>query len=168
MYVTTDGQAASLSWNKAPIWVLRPDFYYCQTVAVYWCGTLCLTRGQVCRLKLLLALARAVILGSESRGMRDHILLSDSRLLQPGGPGLSIYIPQEQGDPVKPPGTGVPFRRLPLLAGLRCRYSNPPPRGVNQFPFPYYVIFSRRGPHTENTVLLFRWYTDRSGPVVPR
>jgi hypothetical protein len=28
-YVTTDGQSASLSWNKAPIWGLRPDFYYC-------------------------------------------------------------------------------------------------------------------------------------------
>jgi hypothetical protein len=32
-YITTDGQSASLSWNKAPIWGLRPDFYYCQTVA---------------------------------------------------------------------------------------------------------------------------------------
>jgi hypothetical protein len=31
-YVTTDGQSASLSWNKEPIWGLRPDFYYCQTV----------------------------------------------------------------------------------------------------------------------------------------
>jgi hypothetical protein len=31
-YVTTDGQSASLSWNKAPIWGLRPDFYYCQTI----------------------------------------------------------------------------------------------------------------------------------------
>jgi hypothetical protein len=32
-YVTTDCQSASLSWNKAPIWGLRPNFYYCQTVA---------------------------------------------------------------------------------------------------------------------------------------
>jgi hypothetical protein len=32
-YVTTDGQPASLSWNKAHIWGLRPDFCYCQTVA---------------------------------------------------------------------------------------------------------------------------------------
>jgi hypothetical protein len=32
-YITTDGQSASLSWNKAPVWGLRPDFYYCQTVA---------------------------------------------------------------------------------------------------------------------------------------
>jgi hypothetical protein len=26
--VTTDGQSASLSWYKAPIWGLRPDFYF--------------------------------------------------------------------------------------------------------------------------------------------
>jgi hypothetical protein len=32
-YVTTDGQSASLSCNKAPIWGLRPDFHYCQTIA---------------------------------------------------------------------------------------------------------------------------------------
>jgi hypothetical protein len=28
----TNGQSVSLSWNKAPIWDVRPDFYYCQTV----------------------------------------------------------------------------------------------------------------------------------------
>jgi hypothetical protein len=33
LYVTTDGQSASLSWNKAPIWDLRPERYYCQTAA---------------------------------------------------------------------------------------------------------------------------------------
>jgi hypothetical protein len=32
-YVTTDSQSASLSWNKAHIWGLRPDLYYCWTVA---------------------------------------------------------------------------------------------------------------------------------------
>jgi hypothetical protein len=32
-YITTDGQSASLSLCQAPIWGLRPDFYYCQTVA---------------------------------------------------------------------------------------------------------------------------------------
>jgi hypothetical protein len=31
--VTTGGQPASLSWNTAPVWGLRPHFYYCQTVA---------------------------------------------------------------------------------------------------------------------------------------
>jgi hypothetical protein len=29
----TDSQSVRLSWNKAPIWGLRPNFYYCQTVA---------------------------------------------------------------------------------------------------------------------------------------
>jgi hypothetical protein len=26
-YITTDSQSTSLSWNKAPIWGLRPDIY---------------------------------------------------------------------------------------------------------------------------------------------
>jgi hypothetical protein len=32
-YVTTDGQSARLSWNKTPIWGIKLDSYYCQTVA---------------------------------------------------------------------------------------------------------------------------------------
>jgi hypothetical protein len=100
-YVTTDGQSASLSWNKAPIWGLRPDLYYCQTVAdsLMW-GALSDER-RVCRLQLLLALTSAVILGSESHGTRGHILLSQIR--------------------------DFPFRHLLRLAGLRWRYSTPPP-----------------------------------------
>jgi hypothetical protein len=60
---------------KPPSGAPRPDFCYCQTVAglLMW-GTL--TRGRVCRLQLLFVLASAVILWSESRGTRDHILLS--------------------------------------------------------------------------------------------
>jgi hypothetical protein len=101
-YVTTDGQSASLSWNKAPVWGSRPDFYYCQTVAgLFMWGAL--TRGRVCRSQLLLVLASAVIFGSESRGTRDHILLSQIR--------------------------DFPFSRLLRLAGLRWRYSTAPPRG---------------------------------------
>jgi hypothetical protein len=55
---------------------------------------------RVCRLKLLLALASAVILGSQSRGTRDHILLSQILRLS--------------------------FFRLLRLAGLRWRYSTQP------------------------------------------
>jgi hypothetical protein len=40
---------------------------------------LSLTRGRLCRLQLLLVLASAVILGSEARGTRHHILLSQIR-----------------------------------------------------------------------------------------
>jgi hypothetical protein len=75
-YVTTDSQSASLSWNKAPIWGLRPDINYCLTITVLFCGALSLTRGRVCLLYMLLALASAVLLRSESLCSRDHILLS--------------------------------------------------------------------------------------------
>jgi hypothetical protein len=76
----TEGQSARLSWNEALIRDLWPDFYYCQTLAgVCWCGALSLTRGRVCHLQLLLALASSVILGSESHGTRDYILLSQIR-----------------------------------------------------------------------------------------
>jgi hypothetical protein len=46
------------------------------------------------------------------QGSRPHFTVSDSRLPQPRGPGPCIYIPQEQGSPVIPPGTWFPFRRL--------------------------------------------------------
>jgi hypothetical protein len=46
------------------------------------------------------------------------------RLPQPGGPGPRIFIPQEQGGPVIPPGTEFPFRRFLRLAGRRWRYSS--------------------------------------------
>jgi hypothetical protein len=71
---------------------------------VCWCGAFSLTRGRVCRLQLLLALASAVILGSASLGTRDHIILSQIR--------------------------DFPFRGLLRIAGLRWRYSSPPPHGM--------------------------------------
>jgi hypothetical protein len=64
-----------------------------------------------------------------SRDSWPYFTVSDSRLPQPGGPGPRIYIPQEEGSPVIPPGTEFPFRPLLRLAGIRWRYSNPPPRG---------------------------------------
>jgi hypothetical protein len=103
-YVTTNGQSASLSWNEAPIWGLRPDFYYCQTVAglLMW-GALSDVRTGLSFIIAAGPLASAVILGSESHGTHDHILLSQIQ--------------------------DFPFRRLLRLAGLRWRYSNPPPLG---------------------------------------
>jgi hypothetical protein len=89
--------------------------------------------GRVCRSQLLLVLASAVIVGSESRGAHDHILLyliRDSPNLE--GQILVFISPQEQGGPVISPGIGFPFRRLLGLAELRWRYSNPPPDLVNE------------------------------------
>jgi hypothetical protein len=87
-------------WSS--IWSSWPDIYYCLTVTAFiFCGAPSLTRGRVCILYMLLALASAV-LGSESLGTRDHILLSQ------------IW--------------DFPFRRLLRLAGSRWRYSTPPLR----------------------------------------
>jgi hypothetical protein len=83
-----------MSWCRAPsVWQLRSWF----------CGAPSLTRGRVCVLCMLLALASAVFLGSESLGTRDHILLSQ------------IW--------------DFPFRRLLRLAESRWGYSTPPPHG---------------------------------------
>jgi hypothetical protein len=79
-------------------------FISVRQLRVCWRGALSLTRERVCRLQLLLALASVVILGPDSRGTRDHILLSQIR--------------------------DFPFFRLLRLAGLRWRYSTPPPHGV--------------------------------------
>jgi hypothetical protein len=63
---------------------------------------------------------------SQVRVTRDssYFTVSDSRLSQPVGPGRRVYVPQEQGGPVIPPGTGFLFRRLLRLAGLWWRYSS--------------------------------------------
>jgi hypothetical protein len=70
-----------------------------------WCGALSLMRGRICHLQLLLAIASVVIFESESCGTLDHILLSQIR--------------------------DFPFRRLLRLAGLRWRYSNQRPHGID-------------------------------------
>jgi hypothetical protein len=93
----TDGQSASLSWNKAPIRGLTTKLLLVRQLRVCWCGALSLTRGRECRLQFLLALASAVILGSEPRGNRYH-----------------IFLPQIPD---------FPFCRLLRLAGLRWKYS---------------------------------------------
>jgi hypothetical protein len=106
-----------------------------------------LTRGCACNLliQLLLGLARTVTLGSKSRRTHDHTLMSHLRLPQPGGPGPRIYIPQEQGCPVIPPGTGFPFIASYDSQGLRWRYSNPPLHGniKQNFSIFYYLLVPR-------------------------
>jgi hypothetical protein len=59
----------------------------------------------------------------------DHSYSRQGSNTQTGGSGACIYVPQRQGSPVIPPGTGFPFRCLLRLAGLQWRYSNPPPHG---------------------------------------
>jgi hypothetical protein len=111
---------------KRPSGAQDQIFITVRQLRVYWCGASSLTRGRIYCLQLLLALVSAVILGSESHGARPYFTLSNTTVPQPGGPGARIYIPQEQGDPVIPPGTTFNFCSLLRLAGLRWRYSNPP------------------------------------------
>jgi hypothetical protein len=123
-YVTTDGQSVNLSWCQAPSWAQ-------DQLRVCWSEAPSLTRGRVCSLRLLLALASAVILGSESYGTYDHILLSHIRdYLNLEGKVAYIYIPQEQSGPVIPPGTGFSLCYFLRLARLQWRYSNLPPHGL--------------------------------------
>jgi hypothetical protein len=97
-YVTTDGQSASLSWNKGLIWGLRPDFYYCQTVAglLIW-GALSDERTGVS-----FTIAARPSQRSHSRvrvpfDSRPYFTVSDSRLLTSALFCLVCYIRQSDG-----------------------------------------------------------------------
>jgi hypothetical protein len=73
------GQSASMSWFRATTWGPRPDFYYYQTVAgVLMWGALSDERKGL-SFTTAAGLASAVILGSETLGIHDHIILSQSQ-----------------------------------------------------------------------------------------
>jgi hypothetical protein len=93
---------------------------------------------------------------SQVRVPRDswpHFTVSYSRPLQPGRPGPRIYISQEQGSLVIPSGTGFPFRRLLRLAGLRWRYSTPPPHGKQYFVLRN-LFKTKKLPHYKNLYVI--------------
>jgi hypothetical protein len=117
---TTDGRSASLSWYQAPIWGPRPGFYYCQTVSgLLIRGAFSDERTDLC---FTTAAGHRQRSQPEVRVPRDswqYFTVSDSRLPQPGRPGPRIYIPHEQGCPITLSCTGLLFRRLLRLAGLR-------------------------------------------------
>jgi hypothetical protein len=128
-HIATDGQPVSKSWCRAPygahdqilitVWQLRSCF----------CVVPSMTRGRVCHSYMLLTLARAVVLRSESLGTRDHILLSQI--------------------------CDFPFRRLLRLAQSRWRYSTPPPHGFLshclRLPGVFH-IYPRSGPNRKHPV----------------
>jgi hypothetical protein len=105
--------SVSKSWCRAPfgahdqifitVWQLRSCFSVAPS----------LTRVRVCLLYLLLALASAVFLRSESLGTRDHILLSD---LRPrfSSPPTTRRVMMEVFDPV--------FTRVLFLMAAGSRY----------------------------------------------
>jgi hypothetical protein len=80
IYITTDGQSASLSWCHAPVWDPRTNFLISliifRQLRVCWCWAPSLTRSRVRSFQLLLGIANTVFLGSESHGTHEHILFS--------------------------------------------------------------------------------------------
>jgi hypothetical protein len=130
-YVTTDGQSASLSLCQAPIWGLRPDFYFCQTVAslLMW-GALSDERvGLSFTIAAGPSLPAQSFSGPSPAGLMTNFYCLRFKTPPTCGPAHRIYIPQEQGGPVMPPGIAFPFRRLLRLAGLLWNFSTPPPHG---------------------------------------
>jgi hypothetical protein len=120
----TDGESASSSWCRAPLWCSWPDFnflifdnYFHRVGRPLWWED-----GSV--------VWREITHWYDSSRTRNHTWLSHLRLLQLGGPDPRVYIFQEQGGPVIPRGTGFPFCRLLRVAGLWWRYSNQPTHGT--------------------------------------
>jgi hypothetical protein len=113
-----------MSWYRAPLWDLRPDITSCQNVVVWNCGLI--SEGRPLWREDGSAICSVITQWVEERRTLTilYCLIWDSP--QPGRPGSHIYILQEQGGPVIPPGTEFPLRRLLQLAGLRWRYFNPP------------------------------------------
>jgi hypothetical protein len=85
---------------KHPSGAYDQIFSTVRQLRVCCCGVLSLKRGRICRLQLLLVLASAVILGSESRGTRDHILLSPIRVSSLLG-SVGLFITPLHGPSIK-------------------------------------------------------------------
>jgi hypothetical protein len=97
------GQSVSLSSCQAPIWGLRPDFYYCQTVA-------CLLMWDALSYEKM-GLPFTIAAGSRQRShfwvrvqwdSWPHFTASDSRLPQPGRPGPVFISPRNRVDQLQP------------------------------------------------------------------
>jgi hypothetical protein len=95
---------------------------------VCWCAAFSLTRERVCRLQLLLVLASAVILGSQS-GPHDHILLSQIRDSPDLEGQVSVFIsPRNRVARLYPQALGSLFVASCDSQGYQ------PPRGVLSHP----------------------------------
>jgi hypothetical protein len=115
----------------SPLTLTTSIFFQLNTYGHSFHITSSLTRGWACRLQLLLVLSSAVILRPESRGIHDHILLSQIRESFNLEVQVPVFcIPQEEGGPVIPSVTGFPFHRLLRLAALRWNYLTPPSHGI--------------------------------------
>jgi hypothetical protein len=112
-------------------WDSRPVIFFQHNT----CGhspyvTSSLTRGWVCRLQLLLALANAFILRSESRGTHDHILLSQIRGFPNPEDQVPVFIsPRNRVTPLYPQALGslfvASYDSQGYDGGIRPQHGNP-------------------------------------------
>jgi hypothetical protein len=104
----TDGQSASLSWCKAPIWGLRPNFYYCQTVCGFAdVGRSVWRENRYAVYNCCWSSPAQSFLGPRPAGLLTIFYCLRFETPKPGGPGPRIYIPQEQGGPITPQALGA-------------------------------------------------------------
>jgi hypothetical protein len=127
---------------RAAIIFSPSSFKYFWAVTSYWCGAPSLMRGRVYSVQLLLGLANAVFLGSESHRTDDHILRSQflRPLPQPGGQGSCIYFPQGQGNSVITPGIGFRIGVVVVLAAGSQSTSSSGYRASLWDPWPDFIL----------------------------
>jgi hypothetical protein len=106
-------KSASLSWHKAPIWGLRPEFYYCRTVAglLMWAAV----SGERTGLSFIIAADPRQHNNSRVRvpwDSRTYFTISDSRLPF-SSPPTTCPTPPPTTRPTPPPTL--------LLLLLSCR-----------------------------------------------
>jgi hypothetical protein len=107
---------------SSPIWGQRADFCYTQIVACFmkW-GALFDKRTDLPIIIIAADPRQCSHFRARVPRTHDHTSLSHIQ----DSPNL-----EGQGGPVIPPGTGVFFRSLLRLVGLRWKYSNPPPQRI--------------------------------------
>jgi hypothetical protein len=123
-YFTAGGlPPISWSWRQAS-WYSRPVFFSTELLRLQSsCNFL---SDEMMGLSFTIAAGPHQRSHSRVRVLWDswpYFTVSDSRFPQPGGAGPHIYIPQEQGGPVIPPGTRLPFRFVHSNRGPVCTSS---------------------------------------------
>jgi hypothetical protein len=136
------GQSVLVS---SPIWGPRPEFCYCQTFAglLMWD----VFSDERAGLSFIIAAGLRQRSNFRVRVPRDswpNFTVSDSKLPQHWRPGHRIFIPQEQGGPVIPPGTGFHFRRLLWLTGLGGDIRTRLHTGASLLATNYWITVGRR------------------------
>jgi hypothetical protein len=96
---------------KHPSGAYDQIFITARQLRVCWCGALTLTRGRVCPLQFLLALANGVILGPSPLVLVTIFIVSDSRLPF-SSPPTTLRVTVEVFNPASTRVVSLPWSRL--------------------------------------------------------